>query len=412
MSFFKSLFKAATKVAAAAVGFAVGGPAGAALATTAVGAVQGDRGIALAFDAVGGYTGGATAYNLGSGVINSASLAAGGAGGVGSGATLGSIASGVGNAISSGSGISNTLSGIGSALSGQAPPAGLGGLLTQGGSAAGNAADLSGVAGSTASAGGGISSYLSNPALLSAANVYSGIQGTAAAKAIAAQQQQANANALALQSKIYDQTSTNMQPFLQSGTSANQRLSDLLGISGNTTSSGYGSLNAPFDATDLQNSPGYQFQLQQGTKAMNQSLGAQGNLFSGQALKAAQTFGQGLADQTYNDAYNRYLQTNQQTYNQLNGVSGSGQNAAANLGAVGQNYANTQTTGLENVGNINANKTVAQNTATNQGLAGLINGNYGFTGGGLSSYQAGVGGQGNQLPIYDTSNRIIGYKAS
>lgn len=316
--------------------------------------------------------------------LGAAGISAGGEllGGAGlKNAAIAGIGSGIGGFVSGAGGLANAAQDVGLGTVGHTLAAGVSGPVSQ-------ASGLAGFLGNNVSSGSGLGSGL----LTAAGNIYSGIQGTDAAKEIAAQQATANANALALQSKVYNQTLANEQPFLTSGTAANQQLANLLGISGNTATDGYGSLVAPFDASDLQNTPGYQFQLQQGTKAMNQTLGAQGGLFSGQALKQAQQFGQGLADQTYNDAYNRYLQTNQQTYNQLAGQAASGQNAAANLGGVGQNYANTQTTGLENSGNIAANSTNAQNTAVNQGLAGLLNGTYGYTGGGQSSYSSGVNG--------------------
>lgn len=56
---------------------------------------------------------------------------------------------------------------------------------------------------------------------------------------------------------------------------------------------------------DVQNDPGYQFTQQQGEQALNRSLGAQGGLFSGRALKEASYFNTGLASKYYGDAYAR-----------------------------------------------------------------------------------------------------------
>ncbi len=64
--------------------------------------------------------------------------------------------------------------------------------------------------------------------------------------------------------------------------------------------------NTSFSPTDLQNDPGYQFQLQQGEQALARQQAAKGNYFSGQALKDAQTFGQGLAGTTYDAANTRF----------------------------------------------------------------------------------------------------------
>lgn len=64
--------------------------------------------------------------------------------------------------------------------------------------------------------------------------------------------------------------------------------------------------NTSFTPEDLQNDPGYQFNLQQGEQALARQQAAKGNYFSGAALKEAQKFGQGLADNTFNAANERY----------------------------------------------------------------------------------------------------------
>lgn len=71
-------------------------------------------------------------------------------------------------------------------------------------------------------------------------------------------------------------------------------------------------VDAKFNPGDLTQDPGYQFRLQQGEQAIGRQQAAKGSYFSGGALKAAQDYGQGLADSTYNDAYNRWLQQNHQ----------------------------------------------------------------------------------------------------
>lgn len=89
-------------------------------------------------------------------------------------------------------------------------------------------------------------------------------------------------------------------------------------------------LQAP-DLEALQNDPGYQFRLQQGNQALERSLAAQGLGNSGLALKAAQEYGQGLADQTYNDFYNRQM-----------GLVNQGFGAASGLGSLYTNLGNAQ----------------------------------------------------------------------
>lgn len=59
---------------------------------------------------------------------------------------------------------------------------------------------------------------------------------------------------------------------------------------------------------DVTKEPGYQFAVKQGNEALNTTLGAQGNLFSGRALQAASDLNQDIATRYYNDAYQREAQ--------------------------------------------------------------------------------------------------------
>lgn len=153
------------------------------------------------------------------------------------------------------------------------------------------------------------------------------------------------------------------EPFLKTGTAANNLLADKLGTSGNTGAEGYGQLTSRFNPGDLTQDPGYKFQLEQGTQAMNRANAAAGNLDSGEALKEAQQFGTGLADNTYNAAFQRWLQNNAQNYDVLSGQQGVGMNAAGNAQEI-----NT------GVGNVKANATVAKNNTMTGALSSLLSG--------------------------------------
>jgi len=152
-------------------------------------------------------------------------------------------------------------------------------------------------------------------------------------------------------------------PYTASGGAANSKLSDLLGISGNSTVGGYGSLTTPFTPDDLTKDPGYQFNLQQGNQALDRQAAAKGDYFSGGALKDAEQFGQGLADNTYNAAYQRYVQNQNNTYSKLAGQAGAGQAAAGTAGGL-----NIDT------GNAQANAGISSSNILNSSLSGFLNG--------------------------------------
>lgn len=194
--------------------------------------------------------------------------------------------------------------------------------------------------------GGGGSSYGTLGALLGAGtSLYSNDQ--AQKQLLAAQQGATNAIA----------------PYTATGAAANSSLSNLLGTSKNTGAAGYGSLLTPFTPGDLTQTPGYQFNLSQGNQALDRQAAAKGNYFSGGALKDAETFGQGLADNTYNNAYNQYTQNQNNTYSKLAGQAASGQGAATTLGSL-----------LGSTGAAQANSTVATGNTINSTLASLLSG--------------------------------------
>lgn len=154
-----------------------------------------------------------------------------------------------------------------------------------------------------------------------------------------------------------------LAPFNATGVAANKKLSDLLGTSGNTGAAGYGSLTTPFSADNLENDPGYKFELGQLNKSLDRQAAAKGNYFSGAALKEAQDYGKGLADTTLNNAFSRYLSGNQAIYGNLAGQSGQGANVAT---AAGNAY-----TGI---GNAKAASNIATGNTINSTLSSILSG--------------------------------------
>lgn len=109
----------------------------------------------------------------------------------------------------------------------------------------------------------------------------------------------------------------------------------------------------PLDVTaELSSTPGYQFQVNEGLKALERKLGPAGN--SGATQKAMLRYSQGLADQTFNTRLN-----------QLAALSGTGQATATNMGsqgiATGGNLANLAFMG----GNAKAGGYINQSNAIN-----------------------------------------------
>jgi len=164
---------------------------------------------------------------------------------------------------------------------------------------------------------------------------------------------------------------------------------------------------APTAATE-QNDPGYQFRLSQGTKALQNSAAARGDLLSGNTLRDITQYGQDYASNEYQNVYNRALQGYQQNYNiyennqanqwnRLAALSGIGQTAVNQLNSAGQNaasnYGNTSLTGAGLIGQ-NLNNAAA---ATASGYVGGAN----AWGGALGS----LGSLGSMIPYLQMLNQ-------
>lgn len=84
---------------------------------------------------------------------------------------------------------------------------------------------------------------------------------------------------------------------------------------------------------ELQATPGYQFQLEQGQKQLDQSAAARGGLLSGAQLQAAQQFGQKQAATGFQDAWKRAQDAYVNAFN-VHNASQTGRRAGA-LGQAG-----------------------------------------------------------------------------
>lgn len=95
----------------------------------------------------------------------------------------------------------------------------------------------------------------------------------------------------------------------------------------------------PFGMQQFQADPGYAFRLSEGMKALNQQAAARGGLMSGNALRAAQQYGQDLGSQEYQNAFNRYQAERQARLGPLQSLAGVGQTSTQAIGQAGESMA-------------------------------------------------------------------------
>lgn len=245
-----------------------------------------------------------------------------------------------------------------------------------------------------------------------AAGLAGSVMSSNAAEDAANTQAQAANNASQMQWNEFNAIQANEQPYLNLGTSA---ITPLLYAMGYNVANGpqgqfyltqnpNSPLQQTFQAPTLQQAeqtPGYQFQLQQGEQAINNSAAARGGLLSGATLKDLLSYGQGLASTNYQQAYNNALTTFNTNYNtsannvnRLSGLVTLGQNTAANVGNQGLQTANNAGQLTTSAANATAAGQVGAANAWSSGLSGIGNGavNYGLlsqlTRQGVSSYGA------------------------
>ena len=163
-------------------------------------------------------------------------------------------------------------------------------------------------------------------------------QSRASRRAADAQVQSA-AESARLQREMFDRQVQLQEPFRQGGITSQNRIMELLGIGGDASAGDYGRYGRDFAMSDYEADPGYAFRLAEGNKALERSAAARGMLMSGQMFKGAQRFGQDLASQEYQNAFNRYQTNRSNQLNPLQSLMGAGQTStnvltgeAGNLG--------------------------------------------------------------------------------
>jgi hypothetical protein len=227
--------------------------------------------------------------------------------------------------------------------------------------------------------------------LLSAGgSIFSGILGSNAASKAAQEEVAQQEQALQFQQNVYGQTVQNLAPYRQAGNTALTSVMGLLGLGGTGQNATAQSAFQGFTQT-----PYYQFPLQQGNLALNRQLASAGLTGSGAALKDATAYNQGYASQ----GLGSYLQ-------QLMGLSGQGENAAALQGSQGNQASSLLAQIFGNIGGAQAAGTVGSTNALTSGISnagGSLLGS--LTNPAVMSYLQNLGVQGQTGTAY---NQTVG----
>jgi hypothetical protein len=235
----------------------------------------------------------------------------------------------------------------------------------------------------------------------------SAMQSSAASDAAQMQADAAN-NASALQWQQFQQMQQNLQPYMQLGTSNIPGMQAQLGK--------LGGMQFNFNPTmqQLEQTPGYQFTLNQGLNTLNNQMAAKGLNLSGAQARGIADYTTGLASQTYQQQYQNALQnflTNYNVgsdqYNRLAGLVGVGENAAAGVGNAGLQTASNVGNLLTSGANARAAGTIGSANAIAGGLGAAAQG--GLLYGLMNQQPASIYGNSSALGTSTPQDLISGY---
>jgi len=188
--------------------------------------------------------------------------------------------------------------------------------------------------------------------MLGAATLGSALIGANSAKKAGRAQERAGNRQMRVDETNRARTDGYFEPYRESGGNFLNQLNAQMGMNG----------EAPdFDA--FRNTPGYQFAVDEGQRAIQGSAAASGNDMSGTTMKALQDRRMGVADQSYGNYMNRLFQG-----------ANMGQAAAGGMAANGANSTANQMNAIGSIGNAQSAGIIGQNNAIQGGINNMMSG--------------------------------------
>jgi hypothetical protein len=178
-------------------------------------------------------------------------------------------------------------------------------------------------------------------------------------------------------------TATNqLSPWTTTGVPANTAQADLLGLNGpDAATAAFG---------NYRTSPGYDWQMKEGLRAVDAGAAANGLLRSGATLKAEQTFGAGLADSDFGNYWNRLQQLSGAGLTAAGGIANAAMGGAKDIAATDRGAAGQQSNIIGN--EASSIGSTLNGLMNNQGFQSYLGGLGGGSGGGSAGYDPGIYG--------------------
>jgi len=211
-----------------------------------------------------------------------------------------------------------------------------------------------------------------------------GILGGNAQKKAAKTQADAAKAAADAALRQYETTRGDLMPWMRGGQESFDTL--LARLKSGEIGGPYGKEFRAPTAREAEDTPGYQFTLDQGNKAILRGQAASGGAFTGGTMRNLANFNKNLADTTYNDTFLRKLQEFNTNFGVWQGDQNRGFSNLYSMASLGENAA-------AQAGNFGAGATAQANGYNTDAAAATAAG----TVGSMNSYMSGVNGLVNNI---------------
>ena len=183
---------------------------------------------------------------------------------------------------------------------------------------------------------------------------------------------------------IYNNNKGKFDPYIDTGNQAETELQRGMGPNGY--------LGRRFTLADFNKDPAYQFDVQQGLLAINNSNSVRGGALSGGTLKALSNYAQQQASNEFGNARDYFVRNQNQNFGQLSSLAGQGLNATQAQANLGERFGEAQMGQLNDIGTAKASGILgaaqAWQTGINQFGQGISSS---MSGGGITSLGSALG---------------------
>ena len=131
----------------------------------------------------------------------------------------------------------------------------------------------------------------------------------------------------ALKKEMFDIQRADQEPWMRAGTQALQHIQE--------------TPDFDFGKEQFFTDPSYEWRINEGINALDRSAASRGRILSGAQDRAVTRYGQGVASQEYQNAFNRAKTTYDTNLNTQKSLAGVGQQATNIVGQAGSNMANS-----------------------------------------------------------------------